>query len=163
MGTNKKCVMVSIDAATASTGYTIWHNAEIAEQDRFFYDKQKYKDHTQYMRETLLGFLDRIKPDIIVIEDVPFKKNIKTYKLLQRTIATVETWAMMHDTTFWEFTPSQWHSLVKNAGEKVPRKREELKQWSIGKTGISQDDISDSQLIGLAYINMCRAEEKRSA
>lgn len=91
MGTNKKCVMVSIDAATASTGYTIWHNAEIAEQDRFFYDKQKYKDHTQYMRETLLGFLDRIKPDIIVIEDVPFKKNIKTYKLLQRTIATVET------------------------------------------------------------------------
>lgn len=163
MGTNKKCVMVSIDAATASTGYTIWHNAEITEQDRFFYDKQKYKDHTQYMRETLLGFLDRIKPDIIAIEDVPFKKNIKTYKLLQRTIATVETWAMMHNTTFWEFTPSQWHSLVKDAGEKVPRKREELKQWSIGKTGISQDDISDSQLIGLAYINMCRAEEKRSA
>lgn len=48
MGTNKKCVMVSIDAATASTGYTIWHNAEIVEQDRIFYDKQKYKNHTQY-------------------------------------------------------------------------------------------------------------------
>lgn len=29
------------------------------------------------MRETLLGFLDRIKPDIIVIEDVPFKKISK--------------------------------------------------------------------------------------
>lgn len=72
------------------------------------------------MRETLLGFLDRIKPDIIVIEDVPFKKNIKTYKLLQRTFATVETWARMHDTTFWEFTPSQWHSLVKMLAEKVP-------------------------------------------
>ena len=70
---------------------------------------------------------------------------------------------MINDVTFWEFTPSQWHSLVKDAGEKVPRKREELKQWSIGKTGISQDDISDSQLIGLAYINMCKDQEKRSA
>ena len=45
--------MVSIDAATASTGYTIWHNAEIAEQDRFFYDKQKYKkSYTVYERNT---------------------------------------------------------------------------------------------------------------
>lgn len=43
MGTNKKCVMVSIDAATASTGYTIWHNAEIAEQDRFFMTSRNIK------------------------------------------------------------------------------------------------------------------------
>ena len=163
MSTNKKCVMVSIDAATASTGYTIWYNAEIAEQGRFFFNKRKYPDHTKLMKQTLHGFLDKLHPDIIVIDDVPFKKNVQVFKTLQRIIETVETWAMINDVTFWEFTPSQWHSLVKDAGEKVPRKREELKQWSIGKTGISQDDISDSQLIGLAYINMCRAEEKRSA
>lgn len=160
MGTSKPCVMVSIDAATSSTGYTIWHNAKIVEQDRFFY---KNSNHTQYMKETLLGFLDRIKPDIVVIEDVPFKRNIKTYKLLQRVIATVEAWAITNNATFWEFTPSQWHSYVKDPGEKVPRKREELKQWSCDKTGLDQDDISDSQLIGTAYINMCKIAEKRSA
>lgn len=40
MSTNKKCVMVSIDAATASTGYTIWYNAEIAEQADFSLTKE---------------------------------------------------------------------------------------------------------------------------
>ena len=112
------------------------------------------------MKEVLLGFLENIKPDIIVIEDVPFKKNVKTFKLLQRVIGTIEAWAIINRIVFWPFTPSEWHSLVKNPGEKVPLGREDLKKWSMDKTGLDQDDISDSQLIGQAYINMCKKLDK---
>lgn len=154
---SKDCIMVSIDAATKSTGYTIWKNAQIISQDRFYFDE---KDHTAIMKEVLLGFLENIKPDIIVIEDVPFKKNVKTFKLLQRVIGTIEAWAIINRIVFWPFTPSEWHSLVKNPGEKVPLNREDLKKWSMNKTGLDQDDISDSQLIGRAYINMCKKLDK---
>ena len=56
--------------------------------------------------------------------------------------------------------PTQWRAAVKYDGEKLPRKRKELKRWSIHKVdilfGIFQvdDNIADAILIGKAYLNI---------
>ena len=61
--------------------------------------------------------------------------------------------------------PTQWRKAVRGEDEKLPRKRDELKLWSINKVAelydiqeIS-DDISDAILIGRAFINMMDYKE----
>lgn len=58
-----------------------------------------------------------------------------------------------------DLRPTQWRKYAALEGEKVPKKREELKKWSINKVseifGVNvTDDESDAILIGLAYCNI---------
>ena len=150
------CVMVSIDASTTSTGYTIWVNAKKIRQQRLDFSAPKYKDdRCNRMRKAIIELLNDVQPQIVVAENPPFKNDPRTFGLLQRLVATIQTWADMNNATFWQFTPGEWHSLVKDEDEKIPRKRNELKAWSMTKTGVNQDDIADSELVGLAYVNLC--------
>ena len=58
--------------------------------------------------------------------------------------------------TFDSLRPTEWRKLV-DPGKK-PRKRDELKKWSVDKVkelyGIdANDDIADAILIGVGYLN----------
>lgn len=59
---------------------------------------------------------------------------------------------------FHMLRPTEWRKYSRADGEKLPRKREELKEWSISRVkelhGIDVDDnTSDAILIGQAWIN----------
>lgn len=67
---------------------------------------------------------------------------------------------MKHGICYYPLRPSEWRKAVREADEKLPRKRKELKKWSINKVlelfGLQDigDDISDAILIGKAYLNI---------
>jgi hypothetical protein len=62
--------------------------------------------------------------------------------------------------TYTALRPSQWRSKARNKAEKLPRKRDELKAWSIRRVkelfGINNidDNIADAILLGYAYLTI---------
>ena len=64
--------------------------------------------------------------------------------------------------------PTQWRKLVRREDEKLPKKREELKEWSVKKVeelyGIEgiDDNVSDAILIGRAYLFAIDKKGKRN-
>ena len=98
-------------------------------------------------------------PQIIVAEMTVVARNAQAQRNLTMILGAIQGKCLEKDIFFYLFRPSEWRSLVKDHEEKLPRKREELKEWSKKKVsniyeinGVS-DDISDAILIGQAYVN----------
>ena len=58
---------------------------------------------------------------------------------------------------WYSLRPTQWRKWAKDENEKLPKKREELKEWSKDKVlslfNITvNDDVSDAILIGYGFI-----------
>lgn len=145
------CKLISMDVSTYSTGFAIYIDGELKDSGAIAFDK-KDTEHYEKMKTSIIKLLKDEKPDIIAVEDPPYKKNPKTYKLMQRLVGCIEGFAINNDVYFEDFLPATWRKLVRDKNEIIPKKREELKQWSQEKTGVMQDDIADAILIGLAYI-----------
>ena len=86
-------------------------------------------------------------------------RNVQAQRNLTMILGAIQGKCLEKNIYFYLFRPSEWRKLVCNNNEKPPRKREELKKWSMEKTyllfGVENinDDISDAILIGQAYIN----------
>ena len=102
--------------------------------------------------------IDEVKPQIVVTELTSVTRNAKTQRNLTMVLGAVWGKCLLTDAYYHSFRASEWRKLV-DSGKK-PRKREELKKWSIDKvnsilkTEINNDNISDAVLIGMAYINL---------
>ena len=99
------------------------------------------------------------KPQIIVVEMTVVTRNAQAQRNLTMILGSIQGKCLENNIFFSLLRPTEWRKLVNNEKEKLPRKREELKQWSKQKVsdilGINDinDDISDAILIGQAYIN----------
>ena len=147
------CKLISFDVSVCSTGYAVYEDGILVNYGNFVHREPK-KDHLALMTNDIFCLLETEKPQIIVVEDVPYMNNINTFKKLERLIARIEAWAYVRDDiTYAEYKPTQWRKLVASDGEIIPSKRAEAKAWAIKKTGIDQDDTAEAVLIGRAYIN----------
>ena len=86
-------------------------------------------------------------------------RNPQTQRLLTMILGAIFGECNRKSIHYCSLRPTQWRSAVKGEDEKLPKKREELKIWSVGKVkelfnieGID-DNISDAILIGKAYLN----------
>lgn len=147
------CKLISFDVSVCSTGYAVYEDGILVNYGNFVHKEPK-KDHVALMTNDIFCLLESEKPQIIVVEDVPYMNNINTFKKLERLIARVEAWAYVRDNiTYAEYKPTQWRKLVALDGETIPSKRPDAKAWAVKKTGIDQDDTAEAVLIGQAYIN----------
>ena len=103
--------------------------------------------------------IDKENPQIIVAEMTVVPTNVQAQRNLTMILGAIRGKCIDENIFFYLFRPSEWRKLVCDNNEKPPRKREELKKWSMEKTyllfGVENinDDISDAILIGQAYIN----------
>lgn len=111
------------------------------------------------MIRQLFFLINEEKPDIIVAEEMAVTRNAKTARMLTMILGAVYGKCVENGIKWTTLRPTEWRAAVRGADEKLPRAREELKNWSKNKVkelfGIQKvnDDVSDSILIGRAYIN----------
>ena len=155
-----ECKLISLDTSTSSTGYAVYISGKLHRYDLI--DFERIKNTDERIKEMILKIYEIIeteKPQIIVAEMTVVTRNAQTQRNLTMILGAIQGKCLENNIFFSLLRPTEWRKLVNNEKEKLPRKREELKQWSKQKVsdilGINDinDDISDAILIGQAYIN----------
>ena len=155
-----ECKLISLDTSTSSTGYAVYISGKLHRYDLI--DFKRIKNTDERIKEMILKIYEIIeteKPQIIVAEMTVVTRNAQAQRNLTMILGSIQGKCLENNIFFSLLRPTEWRKLVNNEKEKLPRKREELKQWSKQKVsdilGINDinDDISDAILIGQAYIN----------
>ena len=152
-----------MDTSTSSTGYAVYISGKLHRYDLI--DFKRIKNTDERIKEMILKIYEIIEtenPQIIVAEMTVVTRNAQAQRNLTMILGAIQGKCLENNIFFSLLRPTEWRKLVNNEKEKLPRKREELKQWSKQKVsdilGINDinDDISDAILIGQAYINRFR-------
>ena len=153
--------ILSLDTSSKITGYAVFNNGKLIRYSSI--DKSDIKngdDRMQDMVRCLIILIEREAPDVVVIEETVVTRNPQTQRMLSMILGAVFGVCVSNHFNYCSLRPTQWRKAVRSDDEKLPRKRDELKLWSINKVAelfdindIS-DDISDAILIGQAFINI---------
>lgn len=159
--------ILSLDTSTKVSGYAVYDDNDLIYYSSI--DKSSIKDSELRMMAMVSGIfilMQQYKPDVVVIEEMVVPRNPQTQRMLTMILGAVYGQCIQAGIHYCSLRPTQWRAAVKYAKEKLPRKRDDLKVWSISKvndlfniSGID-DNISDAILIGQAYINMKREGKK---
>ena len=158
----ERCILIGLDTSISSTGFSIFENGELLSYFSVENENKKATGEEKFNEMTRRVFekLNEQSPDIVVCELTSMTRNAVTQRTLTLLLGAVKGWCIMNNVFCHFFRASEWRKLVKDKNEKLPRKRVELKEWSINKTrllfniDVNSDDISDAILIGKAYVNM---------
>jgi len=150
-------VMISLDTSSTATGWAVWISGHLHNEGVIDLKKIKEDKHLT-MTKKIWELLEFYSPDIVVLEETSVLTNALTQRILTQITGTVYTWCAIKGVEYHALRPSEWRSKVKG-DEKLPRKREELKQWSVGKVKElfnieTTDDGADALLIGKAYLSL---------
>lgn len=155
--------LLALDTSTTCTGYSVYENGELTDYGCLDFDSSIPMDiRLEKIMNEIYALIDKLNPQIVVAEmtfaNTASKNNVETQKNLTLLLGAVWGKCVLTGAYFHYFRASEWRKLVDSS--KKPRKREELKKWSIDKvnsilkTEINNDNISDAVLIGMAYINL---------
>ena len=157
----KNCRLISIDSSTKSTGYSLFVNGKFKYKCRI--DHSDVKDGQTRLAEMMRALnkiIDEQLPDIVVWETPVVIRNPQTQRDLSMLAGSIMGKCVDMNIFYYQFRPTEWRKLVSDKDEKLPRKRDELKEWGKLKVkelfniDVESDDESDSMLIGQAYINI---------
>lgn len=156
---NKITTLLSLDSSTKDTGCAIYENGKYAYSRAI--DVSNIKDGEQRMKEmirSIYALFDEISPLIVVVELTSVMRNPDTQRKLTMVLGAIMGKCIECGAEFYSYRPTEWRSLVKNDKEKLPKKREELKQWAIDRCKVlgyevTDDNEAEAILLGQAYIN----------
>ena len=153
--------ILSLDTSSKVTGYAVFNNGKLIRYSSI--DKSDIKNSDERMQDMvrcLIILIEREAPDVVVVEETVVTRNPQTQRMLSMILGAVFGTCVNNHFNYCSLRPTQWRKVVRGDDEKLPKKREELKLWSISKVAelfdindIS-DDISDAILIGQAFINI---------
>lgn len=165
--------MISLDTSSTCSGWAYFEDGIYKTSGIIDLNtkecKKKYKDNSEQrvkdMCLNLLELLNKLQPDIIVVEKLNVSRNMNATRILAKIIGCVYSYAITHNNCFYyEIQATQWRSkLGMQSGRK---KREELKQLSIQyvKDNLDKDvydDEADAICAGFGYIkSMTESEVK---
>lgn len=154
----KKTIMTSLDTSSSHTGYAVFENGVLKEYGELT-NKKKGEEAVNQMCLDIYGTLSPLSVDICVCEMTVVERSAHTQRLLSEIVGTVRGYCLAKDIYFDRLRPTEWRKIINDNFdvEQPPKKREELKKWSI--TVVKQlygidvsDNVSDAILIGIAYI-----------
>ena len=159
--------MVSLDTSSSTTGVAVWINGVL---ERYFpIDKtnvsqdEEVGDIADKRLDEMCGdiykTLNGVKPSITVCEMTVVERSAHTQRMLSEIVGTVRGYCLAKKIWFDRLRPTEWRKQIYDNFdvEKPPKKRDDLKKWSIDTVkklyGINVDDnTADAILIGIAYI-----------
>lgn len=152
------CKLISLDASTSSTGFGVFLGGNFSRCGLIKPYSNNASDRFKDMLNEILDVLNKEKPDIVVIERMHQTRNVDGFRKLCKLAGVVEYWCIKNGREYIELSPAQWRASAKEENSKLPRKREELKQWAIDRVKEIYnldvtEDCAEGILIGYGYIN----------
>lgn len=153
--------ILSLDTSTKNTGYAVFNDGKLIRYSSI--DKSDKKDSYERMAAMvydIMVLIEREAPDVVVIEETVVPRNPQTQRMLTMILGAVFCVCIQNNFDYCSLRPTQWRKAARDKDEKLPRKQEELKAWSLDRVkllyGIDNitDDVSDAILIGQAFLNI---------
>lgn len=152
------CKLIGVDSSTSKTGISIFVDGDFI--GTHLIDTSKIKNTTEKFSKMCIGIIQKLsieRPDIVVIERMHTVRNADTFRKLCKILGVVQGWCILNNCEYIELSPTEWRKSILDKDEKAPRKREELKKWSVDKVKkkydiVVEDDVADAICIGEAYI-----------
>lgn len=151
--------LLSFDSSTKDTGCAVFKNGKYDHSLVIDVSAEKNSDvRIDSMIRSIYALIDDLKPFAVVAELTSVARNVDTQRKLTMILGAIKGKCIENNTDFYAYRPSEWRSLVRNEIEKVPRKRQEQKQWALDKChelgyeNVIDDNEAEAILIGMAYI-----------
>ena len=151
--------LLSLDTSSSATGWAYFENGKYIRSGLI--DLKDIKDSQSRIRKMvteIYNLIDYYSPTAVVTEMTVVLRNPAVQRTLTMILGTVFGKCVADNIEYQTLRPTEWRKLI-DTGKK-PRKRDELKVWSVLKAcelfNIDNitDDVSDAILLGQAYINM---------
>ena len=150
--------MISLDTSTTKSGWAYWENGILIEHGVIDLSIIKDKEtRIDTMIADIFSLLNKKEPQTIVIEGMQVCNNASVQTMLVEIIGAVKGYCNFKKIEFVKLFPAEWRKYAKDKDEKIPRKRDELKDWAQMKVKILYDetvldDEADAVLIGRARV-----------
>ena len=163
---NIDTTLLSLDSSTKDTGYAIYINGQYYHSKAI--DVSNIKDSEQRMNEMIYSIytlFNKYNPSIVVVELTSVMRNPDTQRKLTMVLGAILGKCIEYGAEFHAYRPTEWRAIVKDKDEKLPKKREELKQWALDKCHalgykVTDDNEAEAILLGLAYIKQWTVESE---
>lgn len=124
--------ILAFDQATKISGYAVMENGKLKEYGNVDLTKSKCcaEDRIKRMAYELWAIIDRVRPTIVVLEDVEVVANMRAVIMLARLLGSMQGYCVANGIEYKTYMPSTWRKILgytQGAGVK----REELKQKSV--------------------------------
>ena len=142
--------LLALDTATRNTGYCVFENGKIIKTGVL---STKAKEPLDKMLLKIGTLLTKHQPDIVVCENTVVLRNAKVQRQLTELLGAIRFWCITNKKFYYTLNPTEWRKLVKEPGEILPKKRDELKAWSLKnvrrytRKHINSNDESDTSHI----------------
>lgn len=168
--------LLALDISTTSTGYaTYLIKIDKKEHERVYLKKHGHidgagklaKDRFPDLIKNIICMIQEIKPDIVVVEAVFFRKSFKSIEYLLKLQGCVEAYCKLHHITFDSIETTTWRGVLKFP---TNLERKEVKPdykalsiqfaRAISSKNIESDDEADAICIGLGYYYRKNKQER---
>lgn len=149
--------LLTFDQSSVRTGYAVFSGTGLTRWGVLDYSKNK--DTPVRIKEMCLeidNVISKVKPDIIVFEDVNLRTSVKTLIMLAQIQGCIMQSCYLKNIPFIVYAPATWRRLV---GIKQSNKieRENLKEQAIAFVRSSYgikvgDDCAEALCLGLAHL-----------
>ena len=151
--------ILSFDTSTKKTGVAMFVDGKLQAYKIIDLSDIKNTDgRFRRMIEIIYETIDDTDPDTVIVEEMVVPRNPQTQRMLTMILGAIYGKCLSLSIHYCSLRPTQWRKLVRDEEEKLPKGRDDLKEWSIKKVeelyGVKgiDDNVSDAILIGRAYL-----------
>lgn len=149
--------LLAFDQSSAKTGYAVFSDTSLTRWGVLDYSKNK--DAVSRIREMCLEIdtiISRVKPDVVVFEDVNLRTSIKTLIMLAQIQGCIMQSCYLKGIPFVIYAPATWRRIV-GIKQNNKTERENLKEQAIAFVRDSYgirvgDDCAESITLALAHL-----------
>lgn len=147
--------ILALDQSTKHTGWALWINNQLTDYGVIDApDELSPYERMKYMGDCIAKIIDKRNPKFIVIEQVQFQRNYKTYSQLSQLQGVLFHILFERGKEFTLVEPTKWRAYVGIKGRNRQEQKASAIQAVYDKYEVEvTDDIADAIGIGLWAID----------
>ena len=146
--------IVAIDNATNHAGVAVFDSGKLVHQELVEFSGStidRLLENRHYIQDTVIK---KWKADFVVLEDIQYQKNIKTFKtlamLLGSTMTTLKDFDVMQETV----PSAKWRSHFMISGDRIEDKAQAIDKVMQMYGFVAPDDVAEAILLGKYAVDM---------
>ena len=121
--------ILALDQA-AKTGWSIFDNTILVAYGIIDYSKiNDVIERNSKLKKAIMKLIRKYKPEVFVLEDIQYQKNILTYKQLARLLGTIENYFFERKYAFEIVKPGEWRKTCHIKGRKRKEQKRNAQLW----------------------------------
>lgn len=146
--------LLALDQSTTFTGWCLMKDKKYNSSGVLSVNKDEDAiERLKLMYDKIVKLINRVKPDIVFIEDVQFQRNYSTYRTLSQLQGVIMAYLFEKDLPFYIVPSTAWksHCGIKGEARKEQKKNTQIFVKNTYGLDVSEDE-ADS--IGIAHYSV---------